>query len=653
MPNMFEYNNQSSAEDLVEIIIKQKEVIKELKTKNEAINNDFVFPESGIANAPYSYFKLDKNGHCKYVNKKWEAIHCITRETVIDTPYTDTFPPYLKDEFNSYFTRVMSGEKISTEIATLNKNKTIRYNRYQLCPVYKYDDIIGIEGFIDEITPLKNAEEELDAYREKYKIISENIPVIVYSALPDIDSTNLFLSGSITELTGYSKDDFFNDPKLWKSIIYTDDRKLVEASLEKHRITKSKLNIEYRIITKSGDVKWIRDIASPFTNADGEIQRISGFMEDISERKNAERALVISEKKFRSLFDESQDCIYISSKNGQIIDINPAGLKLLGYKKQQMMTQNVTSLYVNIADRLRLKRILEKEGFVKNFGVRLQKNNGSIINCLLSSNVRKNEQGKTIGYQGIIRDVTAEKQSELVLLKAKEQAEKADRMKTEFLAQMSHEIRTPINTILSFTSLINEETDVSNNPIMEEYFNILNRAGKRIIRTIDLILNMAEIQTGSFCPKLSNIDLPGILADLYAEYKTIAAEKKLELLMDFEKSSLNIYADEYSVTQILSNLLDNAIKYTNTGHISVCFAEKENTVELSVSDTGIGMAKKYLANVFDSFTQEEQGYTRKYEGSGLGLALVKKYCEFNNASISVESKKGKGTKFSITFRKAD
>jgi PAS domain S-box-containing protein len=653
--NMYEYNNNTPLDKLHEIIREQNELIKNLCERLDSSegNNPNLRFDSVLDHAPFAYYQLDKNGFALYVNKMWEELHNKKYDEVVNKSFFDAFPKDIADEFQSLFNSVINGNVESGDFEKPLNNGPTQYYNYRLFPVNKENQIVGVEGFLSEITERKLAEEEVKASKEKYRIISENIPVVVYSALPDENSTNLFISGRMKELTGFSSEEFFSNNKLWKKIVYTDDRAYVESAIEKHRKQKDQLNIEYRIVTSSGEIKWVRDVASPYLDKEGNIERISGFMEDVSDRKNAEKALKMSEKKFRSLFDESQNCIYITSANGQIIDMNPAGLKLLGYTKEEMITQNATCLYANITDRLRFKDILDKNETVKDFEVLLQKKDGSLIDCILSSSVRKNEKSKIIGYQGIIRDVTAQKKAEIELIKAKEEAERADSMKTEFLAQMSHEIRTPINTILSFISLLNEEYSDSKSPIMDEYFSILNRAGKRIIRTIDLILNMSEIQTGSFSPKLSSVDLTAVLADLYAEYKSIASEKNIDLLMNIEKPDIRIHADEYSTTQILGNLLDNALKYTRKGKITIDVNEEEKHVELRITDTGIGISKKYLPKLFDSFTQEEQGYTRKYEGSGLGLALVKKYCDFNKASINVESKKNKGTTFILHFNKSD
>lgn len=252
--------------------------------------------------------------------------------------------------------------------------------------------------------------------------------------------------------------------------------------------------------------------------------------------------------------------------------------------------------------------------------------------------------------RGIIKELQS-KSDELII--AKRNAEKADSLKSEFLAQMSHEIRTPINTILSFSYLIKEDIKENRLENIDGYFASIERGSERVIRTIDLILNLSEFQSGTYEPKIEKIDLQkDIFAGLYSEFFVKAQKQKLQLVLKSD-SNKNYYvnADLYTTTQMFANLIDNAIKYTLEGEVKICLSENDKKVIVDIIDSGIGMSKEFQENLFEPFTQEESGYTRKFEGTGLGLALVKKYCEVNEAQISVESIKGKGTIFSVSFLK--
>ncbi|MGE5409467.1 MAG: PocR ligand-binding domain-containing protein, partial [Clostridiales bacterium] len=242
------------------------------------------------------------------------------------------------------------------------------------------------------------------------------------------------------------------------------------------------------------------------------------------------------------------------------------------------------------------------------------------------------------------------KLSEERLKEAKEMAEKSEKLKTEFLAQISHEIRTPLNAILSFNSLIRQEMEDKIQNEIQEGFNIIERGSKRIIRTIDLLLNMSAVQTGNYELCLTQVNIAETLSSIIREFAVLAKQKDLSLKLENNSNRNIIHADGYTITQIFTNLLDNAVKFTNKGTVSVkIFDNAEDKLTVEVSDTGIGISKEFQENLFKPFLQEEMGYTRRYEGNGLGLALVSKYCELNNAGMTVESEKGKGSTFRVTF----
>ena len=247
------------------------------------------------------------------------------------------------------------------------------------------------------------------------------------------------------------------------------------------------------------------------------------------------------------------------------------------------------------------------------------------------------------------QDILKRRKIEIKLKDAIEKVEKSERIKSEFLAQMSHEIRTPVNTILSFSSLIKEELSKFADEELKYGFSGIESASKRLIRTIDLILNMSDIQLGThdYFPKEINI-CDDILENLIVEYRVQVNEKKLNLKLLKNNENLNVICDSYTVNQIFANLLDNAIKYTKEGNITIeCGRNKSNELYVSILDTGVGISEEYMPNLFDEFSQEDMGYTRKFEGNGLGLALVKKYCELNNFKIFAESKKNIGSKFTV------
>jgi PAS domain S-box-containing protein len=379
----------------------------------------------------------------------------------------------------------------------------------------------------------------------------------------------------------------------------------------------------------------------------GDDNYLQAIIRDVSERKEYERNLIESENKFRDFAEKSIVGVYLL-QDERLKYANDKLSQLFGYTVEEI-TNKCTFRDLIHPDDLEL--------FESNINSRL---NGKIntlnyqLRCITKNSdvfyvevygSRTIYEGKP-AIVGSLIDISEKRKADLEIIVAKEEAEKSNRLKSEFLAQMSHEIRTPVNSILSFASLIKEELEEYLPSELANSFSIMNRAGKRIIRTIDLILNMSQLQTGTFEYLPVKFDVFGkIVENLYLEYKKLANEKNLELYLESDSrfEHFDIFADEYTVYQIFTNLIDNAIKYTNRGYISLYLSkDTEDNIYIEVKDTGIGISEEYLPYIFDAFSQEDQGYTRKFEGNGLGLALVKEYCRLNKALINVKSKKVPG-----------
>jgi signal transduction histidine kinase len=260
-------------------------------------------------------------------------------------------------------------------------------------------------------------------------------------------------------------------------------------------------------------------------------------------------------------------------------------------------------------------------------------------------------QGKDIRIVAIHKDITKQKEIEFELIENKiKQAEKTDRLKSEFLTQISHEIRTPLNSLLGFAQLIKEEFKESISDEWEDAFNHMDAAGKRIFRTIELLIKISELHTENYEPEYHETNLIELLDELVKEFKPLADKKNLEFKFMHSINSKNLKLDKKSVIDVFSNLIDNAIKFTNEGSVKI-FVKPTlfNKVLVQIKDTGIGISEKFIGNIFHPFSQETCGYTRKFDGNGLGLALVKQYCELNKAEIFVSSQKGTGTSFTVIF----
>lgn len=250
--------------------------------------------------------------------------------------------------------------------------------------------------------------------------------------------------------------------------------------------------------------------------------------------------------------------------------------------------------------------------------------------------------------------VLERKRYEEQLIISREKAEESNRIKSAFLTQMSHEIRTPINTILSFSWLLKEKFGESADSDVKDFFSIIEGGAKRLVRTIDLILNMSQLQNDSIEIKPKEFDLAEkVLKPIIEDTRRVAAVKNIDISFTNKAFCSKMVGDENTINQIFEQLVDNAVKYTKEGRVDIIqYIDEDNNMCVTVRDTGIGISKDYLLKLFTPFTQEEMGYTRKYEGNGLGLSLVKKLAEINNAEIRVQSEKGFGSAFTVVFNQA-
>ncbi len=246
------------------------------------------------------------------------------------------------------------------------------------------------------------------------------------------------------------------------------------------------------------------------------------------------------------------------------------------------------------------------------------------------------------------RDITEIKNTERDLKEALIRAEDAKRLKEFFLAQISHEIRSPLNVIVGYSDLLADELRDEKKAEFGNILRSMKNNSKRLYRTFDLLLNMSQLQTGKYDARFERVDLFSLLKTLQSEFKSLADEKGLSLeVTNSAGDNEPVIVDHYSVAQIFINLIDNAIKYTDKGWIKINIYRDGSNHCVDFSDSGKGMSKEYIDKLFVPFTQEEMGYTRRYEGTGLGLAMIKSFLDVNKAKIKIKSEINHGSTFTI------
>ena len=373
---------------------------------------------------------------------------------------------------------------------------------------------------------------------------------------------------------------------------------------------------------------------------------------EINNRIKAETLLKKTEEMFKVLFENAPIGMIIVSKDGRVIKANKAFCTTVGYDDFEIIGLNIKTFFEgNSLGGIRTSYQMIMESDSLDLECKLTKRNGRKLISLIKSIQIKDENQETINTLLQVLDITQIKKVQAELETALDKAKESDRLKSAFLAQMSHEIRTPLNVILPSIPLLADEIGKKDSELVS-ILHAVDNAGKRLHRTIDMILSMSAVQSGNYKAKFEKFNLSEELKNLSHEFTTICKEKGLDIYFTNNATNAEISGDKYTIGQVFQNLIGNAVKYTHHGQIRVTVDDHEdNKLLVKIEDTGIGMAEKYLKNLFTPFSQEDTGQTRKYEGNGLGLALVKEYVMLNKGQISVQSEKNKGTIFSVIFEK--
>ncbi|WP_321321903.1 cache domain-containing protein [Labilibaculum sp.] len=376
--------------------------------------------------------------------------------------------------------------------------------------------------------------------------------------------------------------------------------------------------------------------------------------EMILKRKSIEHQLNIETAYFEQLFENSPEAIAITDNESNGIKINKQFTSLFGYTKEDLKGVVIDTL---LADETRqdeannLNYITAKGQLVEIETVRKCKD-GRLIDVSIMGNPIEVD-GEQIAIFGIYRDITERKIYEKHLTEAKNKAEESDKLKSAFLANMSHEIRTPMNHILGFTEIITSQ-EVNESERLE-YGALIKQSGINLLQLINNIIDLSKIECKQI--KLTSFETPvnSLLSELYEKYYIHKNKnKKSHLILKIQKT-LNdkdsiIYTDPYRLEQLLSNLIENAIKFTDNGFIEFGYHLKEkNKIEFFVKDTGIGIPEQSIGNIFRSFRQMDGSDTRQYGGTGLGLTISNRLAELLGGDIRVESKENAGTCFFVTL----
>ena len=498
---------------------------------------------------------------------------------------------------------------------------------------------VKVIGVLQDITDRKKSDEALKESEEKFQSIMENSADAIF--ITDLDGRYVYTNKAVSEMLGFTSKEMLSKTILNLS---PPDKKDDYLDVFKSIISEGKGFTEIELLKKDGN--FISVDLNAVLLPDG---RVYASCRDITDRKRTEEELNQERRMLRTLIDNLPDPIYVQDKECRKVIANKADVENIGKKKEsEVLGKTDIELFPSPIG----KRGYDDDKKVINSGKPIFNLEEEFISA---SGVKRwlqttkiplwDKDGNVNGLVGIGHDITERKQIIEELIRAKEKAEESDKLKTAFLHNISHEIRTPMNAIVGFSALLGEpEID---NVTRKSYIETIMQSSNHLLSIITDIVDISNIEANLIKTYKNEVSVNAIIRSLCNQFIPKSVEKKINIICEtgLSDSDALVLTDKTKLTQILSNLLSNALKFTDKGQIKIWYSLKENYLEFGVSDTGIGISPEHHARIFDRFYQVQNAMERLYEGTGLGLAISKAYIEHLGGKIWLTSEPGKGTSF--------
>jgi len=491
----------------------------------------------------------------------------------------------------------------------------------------------------------------LQTSEEKYKIIAEKTTDVIW--LMDLNGKSLFVSPSIKNFTGYSVEEYLNqnfDARFTHesaNIAKLTMFKELGRYAERKEVLKNyhlKLELEYNC--KNGNTKWGELIITPWFDKNNELTGMHGVTRDITERKISDELI----KKLSVAVEQSPAIIIITNLNANIEYVNKKVTEITGYSKEELIGKNPRIFQSGKTPKETYEKLWKTIIAGKEWRGEFinKKKNGEKYWEYASISSIKNDDGLITHFIAVKEDITSRKRMENALVKAKEKAEESDKLKTAFLNNISHEIRTPLNGIVGFGELIARH-DLEQSK-KDEYLDILNASCNRLVNTITNYMDMSQLSSGIMRVHNKMFDVNFIVYEMSFKYKELCKRKNIEFetILPDDLKSFGTYSDPVLLQKVFMHLIDNAIKFTKKGKISIGYKIKNEFIEFYITDTGYGIGEEYYEIIFEKFRQITTENRRVIAGSGLGLTISKEIAKLLEGNIWVESELNVGSTFFIT-----
>jgi PAS domain S-box-containing protein len=596
------------------------------------------------------WFKDTKNNFLR-VNETAAKITKMSIQDMEGHSADEIFPLETVEYYQDDLEVINSGKSKLAIIESATSNGKISWLRTDKIPWYDGNgNIAGIIAFSEDITERFASEKKLIAselrYRRLFESAKDGILILDFESGEIVD-VNPFL----VKMLGYSYKELLGK-ELWEIGVFKNIAVSKEAFYELQKMEYIRFeNMPFE--TKNGKRISVEFVSNVYEVDNKKV--IQCNIRDITERKLAEEEIKMLAHSISSI----NECVSITDNKDKIIFVNDAFLKTYGYSREELIGSHIHMLQpndvkVNIGYKiLSLSRNGSWKGEVIN-----QRKNGSLFPIFLSTSVIKDEKGNPIALIGVATDITEDKLVREELIRAKEKAEEMSRLKTSFLNNMSHELRTPLIGILGFTDILESEIE---DPVHKKMITQIHSGGKRLSETLNLILDLSKTESEYLTIEIKLINISQITREQVANFEGAAKVKGLTLKIIIDDENILINTNERLYCQILDNLINNAIKFTDSGGVGIILGKEikvidgksENFVSLKVIDSGIGIAEEHYKLIFEEYRQVSEGLSRTFQGSGLGLSVTKKFVQKLGGDISVVSKIGAGSTFTVLLPAAN
>jgi PAS domain S-box-containing protein len=512
------------------------------------------------------------------------------------------------------------------------------------------------EGFLIDVTERRLAEQKLIHAKEKTEESEERFRAIFENSQDAIGISkkgmNVMFNLAYLKMFGYENPNEIVGKPLFEQISPKEHVRIKEYISKRANEQEAPTYYETIGIRKNGEeFPFELNVGTYILNN----QKYSiGIIRDITERKKAQLALQAITAKLETIIQVSPLAITLLDLNGNVQLWNKAAEQIFGWTAQEIMGKPNPIVPFDKQNEFFIwfYQIQSGKPLINQEAVR-QRKDGSLVNVSISSASILHNNNMVVGQMAIIADITRQKQAEEELIHAKEKAEESDRLKSSFLQNMSHEVRTPLNAISGFSQIITHPNLSSEK--LKKFSEMINNSSNKLIEIISDVIDISQIQANLVKPNLGQVDIIALIKNIARNFEVKAKQKNIELKLNINipQKELNILTDSEKIKKIFTHLIDNALKFTIQGYVEIiCNLVVEHncaSLQISITDTGIGISDEMQKVIFEPFRQVETGITRSYGGNGLGLPIAKTYAELLNGSISLKSEINQGTTITVSI----